>query len=53
VPVNGGDGPDPPVPRRPGAGCLLAAIVAGVGLLIVVVLAVKLLGSALDGVKIR
>jgi hypothetical protein len=48
-----GDGPDLPEPRRPGAGCLVAAIVAGVGLLVVVVLAVKLLGTALDGVRIR
>jgi hypothetical protein len=52
VPVNG-DGPDLPEPRRPGAGCLLAAIVAGVGLLIVLVLTVRLLGTALTGVKIR
>ncbi len=47
------DGPDVPEPRRPGLGCLLAAIVAGVGLLVVVVLAVRLLGTAFSGVKIR
>jgi hypothetical protein len=47
------DGPDRPEPRRPGAGCLVAAIVAAVGLAIVLVLAVKLLGTALDGVSIR
>ncbi len=47
------DGPDLPEPRRPGAGCLLAAIVAAVGLLIAAILLVNLLGTALDGVSIR
>jgi len=51
--VTDGDGPDLPEPRRPGAGCLLAAIVAAVGMVIVLILAVRLLGTALDGVKIR
>jgi hypothetical protein len=45
--------PDLPEPRRPGTGCLLAAVVAAVGLIIVAILAVKLLGTAADGVKIR
>jgi hypothetical protein len=46
-------GPDLPEPRRPGAGCLVAAIVTAIGLVIVLVLAVKMLGTALDGVRIR
>ncbi len=43
----------PAAPRRPGWGCLVAAIVAAVGLVVMVVLATKLLGTALDGVRIR
>jgi hypothetical protein len=42
-----------PPPRRPGLGCLLAAIICAVGLLVVLVLGVKLIGSALSGVEIR
>jgi hypothetical protein len=43
----------PPGPRRPGWGCLAAAIVAAVGLVVLVVLATRLLGGVLDGVRIR
>jgi hypothetical protein len=52
-PGSGDDGPDLPRPRRPGPGCLLAAIVAGIGLLVTLVLAARLLTSALTGVTIR
>ncbi|HKS99143.1 MAG TPA: hypothetical protein VJT31_06375 [Rugosimonospora sp.] len=48
-----GDEPDLPEPRRPGAGCLLAAIVAAVGLVIAVVLAARMLAAGLGGVQIR
>jgi hypothetical protein len=44
---------EPAAPRRPGWGCLVAAIVAAVGLIVLVVLATRVLGSALDGVRIR
>jgi len=44
---------EPPGPRRPGWGCLAAAIVAAVGLVVLVVLATRVLGGALDGVRIR
>ena len=44
---------EPAAPRRPGWGCLVAAIVAGVGLIVLVVLASRLLGATLDGVRIR
>jgi hypothetical protein len=53
--MNPWESPDqePPGPRRPGLGCLAAAIVAAVGLVVLVVLASRLLGGALDGVRIR
>ncbi len=44
---------EPAGPRRPGWGCLVAAVVAAVGLIVLVVLATRLLGSVLDGVQIR
>jgi len=44
---------EPRGPRRPGWGCLAGAIVAAVGLVVLVVLATRILGSALDGVRIR
>jgi hypothetical protein len=47
------DGEDPPPPRRPGWGCLLAAIAGGIGAVIAVVLAARLLGTALSGIHIR
>jgi len=40
-------------PRRPGWGCLIAAILSAVGLVVVLVLATGVLGTALDGVTIR
>jgi hypothetical protein len=43
----------PPPPRRPGWGCLAAAIVTAIGLIVIVVLAVGLLGTALSGIRIR
>jgi hypothetical protein len=45
------EGPQPP--RRPGWGCLAAAIVTAVGLVVVVLLALNMLGDALSGVRIR
>ncbi len=44
---------EPPAPRRPGWGCLIAAVVSAIGLIVLVVLATRVLGSALDGVQIR
>ncbi len=44
---------EPAAPRRPGWGCLVAAIVAAAGLIVLVVLATRVLGGALDGVRIR
>ena len=44
---------EPAGPRRPGWGCLAAAILAAVGLVVLVVLATRVLGGALDGVRIR
>ena len=44
---------EPATPRRPGWGCLVAAIVAAAGLIVLVVLATRVLGGALDGVRIR
>jgi hypothetical protein len=44
---------EPPTPRRPSWGCLAAVIVSVVGLVIVAVLATRLLGTVLDGVRIR
>jgi hypothetical protein len=44
---------EPATPRRPGWGCLVAAIVAAVGLIVVLVFATRILGAALDGVHIR
>jgi hypothetical protein len=44
---------EPAAPRRPGWGCLVAAILAAVGLIVLVVLASRILGAALDGVRIR
>lgn len=43
----------PPPPRRPGWGCLVAAIVTAVGFIVIVVLAVGLLGDVLSGITIR
>ncbi len=43
----------PPPPRRPGWGCLAAAIVTAVGLIVVVMLGLDLIGDALSGVRIR
>ena len=43
----------PPPPRKPGWGCLMAAVVTGVAVLVLVVLAVTVLGTALDGVRVR
>jgi hypothetical protein len=43
----------PPPPRRPGWGCLAAAIVTAIGLIVIVVLAVSLLGTVLSGIRIR
>lgn len=42
-----------PPPRRPGWGCLVAAIVAAFGLIVVAVLAARLLNTALGDVRIR
>jgi hypothetical protein len=44
---------EPAAPRRPGWGCLVAAIVGTAGLVVVLVLATRVLGAALDGVRIR
>ena len=44
---------DPEIPRRPNWGCLAALIVAGIGLVIAVVFAARLAGSAFSGVRIR
>jgi hypothetical protein len=44
---------EPPAPRRPGWGCLIAAVVAGIGLIVVAVLAAGLLNTAFEDVKIR
>jgi hypothetical protein len=46
------EGPDAP-PRGPTWGCLFALIVGAVGMVIAVVLAVRLAGTALSGVRIR
>ena len=46
-------GDDPPVPRRPGWGCLLAVIVSVIGVAVVAVLATGLLGAVLGGMRIR
>jgi hypothetical protein len=43
----------PPPPRRPGWGCLAAAIVTAIGFIVVVVLALALLSNAFSGVRIR
>ena len=43
----------PPPPRRPGWGCLMAAIVTGLGVIVMLVLLVNLLGAAFDGIRIR
>jgi hypothetical protein len=43
----------PPPPRRPGWGCLAAALVTGIALVVMVVLALNLLRDALSGVRIR
>jgi hypothetical protein len=43
----------PPPPRRPGWGCLAAAIVTGIGLIVVLVLATNLLAAVFEGVRIR
>jgi hypothetical protein len=45
--------PGSPRPRRPGWGCLAAAIVIGIGTVVVVVLAANLIGTALSGVTVR
>jgi hypothetical protein len=42
-----------PPPRRPGWGCLAAAIVTAIGLVVLVVLAANLLGAVFEGVRIR
>ena len=44
---------EPAAPRRPGRGCLVAAIVAAVGLVLVLLFATRILGAALDGVHVR
>jgi branched-subunit amino acid ABC-type transport system permease component len=44
---------DPPAPRRPGWGCLVAAIIGGIGAIIAVAFAARLIGTALSGVTIR
>jgi hypothetical protein len=44
---------DRAAPRRPGWGCLVAAIVAAVGLVVLVILATRVVSAALDGVQIR
>jgi len=46
-------GPPGRVPRRPGLGCLVAAIVGALGLVVAAVLAAQLLGAALSGVQLR
>jgi hypothetical protein len=43
----------PPPPRRPGWGCLAAAIVTAIGLIVVLILALNLLSTAFSGVRIR
>ena len=43
----------PPPPRRPGWGCLAAAIVTAIGLIVVLVLAANLFANALGGVRVR
>jgi hypothetical protein len=43
----------PPPPRRPAWGCLAAAIVTGIGLIVIVIVAAQLIGTALGGVHIR
>ncbi|GAA5183939.1 hypothetical protein GCM10023322_24320 [Rugosimonospora acidiphila] len=48
-----GDQADPRAPRRPGWGCLAAMIVVGIGLIVVVVIAVNVAGTAFSGVRIR
>jgi hypothetical protein len=44
---------DPVAPRRPGKGCLIAAIVTAVGAIVLVLLAANALVTAFEGVKIR
>jgi hypothetical protein len=44
---------EPAAPHRPGWGCLAAAILAAVGLVVVLVFATRILGAALDGVHVR
>ena len=47
------DGEDPPAPRRPSWGCLAALIVSVVALVVLAIFATRILGTALDGVRIR
>lgn len=47
------DEADPRAPRRLSWGCLGAMIVGGIGLIVVVVIAAKLAGTAFSGVRIR
>jgi hypothetical protein len=44
---------DRTAPRRPGWGCLAAAIIAAAGLVVLVILATRVVSGALDGVQIR
>jgi hypothetical protein len=46
-------GGDEPPPRRPGFGCLAAAIITSIGLVVLAILVLRLLGTALSGVTIR
>ncbi len=41
------------VPRRPGMGCLLAAILAALGLAVAAVLAAGMVATALSGISLR
>lgn len=43
----------PPPPRRPGWGCLAAAVVTAIGFIVVAVLAANLLATAFSGVRVR
>jgi hypothetical protein len=44
---------EPRPPQRPGWGCLVAAIVAAIGLLVLGIYATDVLRTALEDVKIR
>jgi hypothetical protein len=47
------DGDEPASPRRPGWGCLAAAIVVAIGTVVIAIMAANLLGTVFSGVRVR